>query len=665
MNKKTETKPKEAPKKKKAPQSKIVKIASIAVSILIVSALVLFGFLEYSAQKFAGNTKPSQSIYGQSLAGLNKEELKTTINKAIQDRFNESLKLDYKDTVYLLSYNDLGIIEDADIFATQVVFYNGKPNHADLIRDYFTTNTLVASPQVNSEAVLTYLQGKIPGLKPMVNAHFDLNNDGEAVLVEANDGVQISQESLIAAIKDNLLNNKSQVITVETEAQKPEIQTDDIEEFEQNFLDLVAKDIVFSHAEVSETYSLSENPEFVQFAMIEIESENSEEENTDDSNESTSENILEKELKVVGNTELLTQFTIDILKPKIDQEANKVVISYDEETEEVSFSDDGLPAMVVDLEGLQAEVDETLDYAFYKNIKLNAKVPVTEIDPAVEIAPALQARGIKEIITSTYTTYYHSSAGRIKNISVGSAKFNGTIIPQGEDFSFNTKLGRVDGTTGFVPELVIKSDGTYPEYGGGLCQVSSTLYRAALDSGLEITERYPHSYAVSYYAQVMGHGLDATIYPGVKDVKLLNDSPGDILIQTFTDGPKLYYRIYGTKTKSVEYDGPYISNYTSPGKAQEIIKPNLAPGYRKQVEVPHTGFNVVWYVTTTDDTTGESIKETVSTRYHAIPAKFIVGPDAAEEGSSDSETSSSDSSSSSSESSASESSSSQPEPAGI
>jgi len=660
MNKKTVENNKEA-SQKKAPQSKIVKITTIFVSVIIAFALILFGFLEYSAREYTDSTKPSQSIYGQSLAGLNKDQLNDTIKNAVQHKFEEPLKLNYQDTAYLLSYNDLGIIEDAEIFATQVAFYDGKPNHADLIKDYFAKNTLIPSPQISSEAVLTYLQSKIPGLKPMVNAHFNLNEVGEAILVEANDGVQIEEESLIASIKKNLLTNKSQTITVETEAQKPEIQTADIAEFEQNFLDLIAKDLVFTHADVSEVYSLSDNPEFVQFAMVEIESEEPVDETDDSSIEEkeTSELPVEKELKVVGNTELLSKFTIDVLKPKIDQEAKKIVVSYDEETEEVSFSDDGLPAMVVDLEGLQAEVDETLDYAFYHNIKLNAKVPVTEIDPAVEIDPALQARGIKEIITSTYTTYYHSSAGRIKNISVGSSKFNGTIIPQGEAFSFNKKLGRVDGTTGFVPELVIKSDGTYPEYGGGLCQVSSTLYRAALDSGLEITERYPHSYAVSYYAQVMGHGLDATIYPGVKDVKLLNDSPGDILIQTFTDGPKLYYRIYGTKTKSVEYDGPYISNYTSPGKAQEIVKPNLAPGYRKQVEVPHTGFNVVWYVTTTDETTGEEVKETVNTRYHAIPAKFLVGPDAAEEGDSDSgDTSGPDSS-------INESSSSQPEPAGI
>jgi vancomycin resistance protein YoaR len=617
-------------KKEKSLNSKIIQITSVVLSILILLAILSFGTLEYFARKYTDASKPSQSIYGHSLSGLSKDELNTSIKESVEAKFEETLKLDYQTESYTLTYHDLGVIEDAEIFATQVAFYDGKPNHSKLLKDFFAKNTLKPSPQLSSEAVLAYVEEQIPGLEPMVNAHFDLSTDGEAKLVEARDGVKINSDKLLRDIKSRLLGNESGPILIETEAQKAEIQTEDIADLEQNFLDLVSKDLLFTQGEVEEVYSLSENPSFIQFAMVEVEVEEpvSEDENSTESE--VEEATPTKELKVVGNHDLLAQYTVDVLKPQIDQDPIKIKVDFDPETEEVTFSDDGLPALVVDLEGLQEEVDLTLDYSFYNNNKLIAKVPVIEIDPAVEIAPELQARGIKEIITSTYTTYYGSTYARMTNINVGSAKFNGMIISQGEEFSFNDKLGRVDGTTGFVPELVIKSDGTKPEYGGGLCQVSSTFYRAALDSGIEIIERYPHSYAVSYYAQVMGHGLDATIYPGVKDVKIVNNTPGDILLQTFTDGPKLYYRIYGTKTKEVAYDGPYLSNYTSPGKAQEILKPELEPGYRKQVEVPHTGFNAVWYVTTTDIETGETTEETINTRYQAIPAKFIVGPDAAE-----------------------------------
>jgi vancomycin resistance protein YoaR len=81
-----------------------------------------------------------------------------------------------------------------------------------------------------------------------------------------------------------------------------------------------------------------------------------------------------------------------------------------------------------------------------------------------------------------------------------------------------------------LPELVIKKEGTVPEFGGGLCQVSSTAFRAAMNGGLPITQRRNHAYAVQYYAP---QGTDATIYPGVVDLKFINDTPGDILIWAF------------------------------------------------------------------------------------------------------------------------------------
>jgi len=615
---------------------KFIKYFGILITVLLLIAITCFGALELTAQKYTNKTKPSQSLYGYSLSGLSKEDLLKNINLALESKFEDTFKLDYQDTSYLLKYSDLGIIEDAEIFATQVSIYKEKPNHAELLQDIFSKNNLVPHPQINSDSVISYVQAKIPSLKPAINAHFNLNEDGEATIVKEQAGVQINSSKLVGDIKHNLLTNKTSGIIIETEEKEPEVKVADIEDLKDKFSILISHDLTFTHSNISEKYSLSEHPEFIQFEFTkpEVKLSNNEEESNDTNQD---DDVLEEEIEeftpelmTIADATLLKQFAIDKLKPQIDEEPKTVEVSYDEETEEVSFSDEGMPALVVDLDELQVLTNAALEKSIYDKTAPKVKVPVREIDPVVEIDPVLQARGITEIITSTYTTYYGSTYGRMTNINVGSSKFSGVIIPQGEEFSFNTQLGRVDGTTGFVPELVIKSDGTYPEYGGGLCQVSSTLYRAALDSGLKITERSPHSYAVSYYAQVKGHGLDATIYPGVKDIKLLNDSPGDILIQTFTDGAKLYYRLYGTKTKTVAYDGPYISNYTSPGKAQEIKKPGLAPGYRKQVEVPHTGFNVVWYITTTDLETNESTTETVKTRYHAIPAKFLVGP--AEEG---------------------------------
>jgi vancomycin resistance protein YoaR len=159
----------------------------------------------------------------------------------------------------------------------------------------------------------------------------------------------------------------------------------------------------------------------------------------------------------------------------------------------------------------------------------------------------LNELGIKEIIGRGESKFGGSPANRRHNIKIGVEKMQGVIIQPGEEFSFNKYLGPVEADQGFKPELVIKADGTIPELGGGLCQVSSTTFRAAMHAGLPITQRKNHSYAVQYYAP---QGTDATIYPGVIDLKFRNDTGSSILIWPyFKTNDYLVFDFYGT------YDG--------------------------------------------------------------------------------------------------------------
>ncbi len=162
--------------------------------------------------------------------------------------------------------------------------------------------------------------------------------------------------------------------------------------------------------------------------------------------------------------------------------------------------------------------------------------------------------GIKELVALGESDFSGSPRNRIHNITVGAAKFNGLLIDPGQEFSFNEYLGDVDGEHGFLPELVIKKTGVVPEFGGGLCQVSSTAFRAAMNTGLPITARRNHSFAVQYYAP---QGTDATIYPGVQDLKFVNNLNSPILIRTRIEGKKLFFEYYGTKDdRTITFEGP-------------------------------------------------------------------------------------------------------------
>ena len=177
--------------------------------------------------------------------------------------------------------------------------------------------------------------------------------------------------------------------------------------------------------------------------------------------------------------------------------------------------------------------------------KATAELAVRATAPRTKLS-ATNNLGINELIGHGESDFKGSPNNRMHNIRVGVANLNGRIIPPGEEFSFDENICPVDKSGGYLPELVILASGTVPEYGGGLCQVSSTLFRAVMHSGVAITQRKNHSYAVQYYAP---QGSDATTYCGGIDFKFRNDTPASILVYPYIvpGTTKLVFDFYGTK----------------------------------------------------------------------------------------------------------------------
>lgn len=234
--------------------------------------------------------------------------------------------------------------------------------------------------------------------------------------------------------------------------------------------------------------------------------------------------------------------------------------------------------------------------------------------------------GIKELISTGSTSYKGSPENRKYNIALGASFFNGVLIKPGETFSFMGTLGNVTEARGFRQELVIKEDRTEPEVGGGLCQVSTTMFRAALNSGMEITERSNHKYRVSYYEPPVG--MDATVYDPSPDLKFKNNTNGYILIQSKIIGTTLTFEFYGTKdSRKVEISDPTLYDITDPGEPIYVEDPSLAPGEVKQTEKAHQGAKASFYYKVTSQS-GEVITEkTFNSVYSPWPAKYLKGPD--------------------------------------
>jgi len=246
-----------------------------------------------------------------------------------------------------------------------------------------------------------------------------------------------------------------------------------------------------------------------------------------------------------------------------------------------------------------------------KGIKssLTIELPFVAEKPSIGYEDA-NNMGINSLVGEGTSNFKGSPKNRIHNIGVATSRFNGVLIKPGEEFSFVKNLGEVDAEHGYLPELVIKHDKTEPEFGGGICQVSTTAFRAAIYSGLKITARRNHAYPVSYYNP---QGMDSTVYIPNPDLRFINNTPGYILIQTIIDGTILKFQFYGTDDgRQITIDGPKVLEKKSDGSmkttftqnvldkdGKEIIKDIFNSAYNSPDKYPHPGQEI--FTTKPDD----------------------------------------------------------------
>ena len=223
-------------------------------------------------------------------------------------------------------------------------------------------------------------------------------------------------------------------------------------------------------------------------------------------------------------------------------------------------------------------------------------VPVALNPPQVKTAD-VNNLGIKELV-GTGTSYFAGSIpGRIHNINLAASKFMGVLVPPGETFSFTKTVGDISVLTGYKQAYIISQGKTILGDGGGVCQVSTTLFRAALNAGLPILERTAHAYRVGYYEQSSPPGLDATVYSPTVDLKFKNDTFNHILIQTRVDNKKmmLTFEIYGTKDGRIAtISKPKITSQIAPPPDVYQDDPTLPLGKIVQSEHKAWGSTVVF-----------------------------------------------------------------------
>jgi vancomycin resistance protein YoaR len=242
--------------------------------------------------------------------------------------------------------------------------------------------------------------------------------------------------------------------------------------------------------------------------------------------------------------------------------------------------------------------------------------------------------GITEL-TESQTSYFRgSSSERISNIKTAAGQFHGLLIAPGENFSMASALGNISLDNGYTEALIIVGDKTIKGVGGGVCQVSSTLFRTVFFAGLPITERHPHAYRVGYYEQTSGGhdpslaGLDATVFVPLVDFKFTNDTPYWILMETYTSPTygTLTWKFYSTRDgRTVQWSTSGPTNIVEPPDDLYRENPDLQQGEIKQLEYRAQGAEVTVNREVTRD--GKPwFSDSYFTHYEPWQAIFEYGP---------------------------------------
>lgn len=287
------------------------------------------------------------------------------------------------------------------------------------------------------------------------------------------------------------------------------------------------------------------------------------------------------------------QALLQPLAEPLQREARNARFIFNDETRQLEVIQPSLDARELDTEATIAAINAAL-------LKGEHTVPLVFKTQPPQVTDQMTGAelGITELVSAQSTYFAGSSQERIQNIQAAAARFHGLLIPPGGVFSFVENLGDVSLDNGYAEALIIYGGRTIRGVGGGVCQVSTTVFRAAYFGGFPILERYAHAYRVGYYERGdtwRGPGLDATVFAPLVDFKFQNDTPYWLLMETYVypRNGQLMWKFYSTSDgRQTTVNAPMVENVVPAPEPLYEENAELAAGEIKQVDYAADGADV-------------------------------------------------------------------------
>ena len=302
----------------------------------------------------------------------------------------------------------------------------------------------------------------------------------------------------------------------------------------------------------------------------------------------------------------------------------KLAEEYNRDAEEgdITFAN-GYPEVTGGETGIAVNVDQSVS-----SIMIVLEGDGTEITVVAEVQkPSVTKEELSQVkdVLGTATTYYGSSYERNTNVEVGASKINGTLIMPGETFSVTAAVTPFNADNGYYPAPSYESGQVVDTYGGGICQVSTTLYNAVLKAELQVDERHNHTMLVSY----VDPSKDAAIAEGLMDFIFTNNTDAPIYIYGVGYQGTLNFTIYGHETRdpnrSISFRSETLSQTDASTNVKLVAKSDQNIGYLNQTQSAHQGLEaVLWKDIVNADGTTDTVQVN-SSSYQASPAIYEVG----------------------------------------
>jgi len=533
---------------------------------------------------FAGRILPGVYFMGVPLGGMTTQEAQQIIQAQILPEIPQIITLTYQDKTFPSTLLEMGVSFDAAEIANHAFSIGRSGSVAvwsgDLVALLSKNKTLPTTIYLDENIAANTLQKIAVEIdQPMIEAQIAFSGN-EVHTTPGQIGRTVDIATTLAQIEDAICHENYSVLPLIVSEETPTVL--DAEPYAQTIRDFLATDFtLITPSEADHPSTQYELDSSTLAPMLELMKDNHDGQYTI---------TLQFKASVIENL-------LNDLAPSLSIQTEEPRFIFNDESGEIELFKNGITGRTLNIADSIINIQQQIAAGSHQ-----AELVFTYQNPSVADGATGTQLGITELVQQQSTYFYGSSSARIQNIQTAANRFLGLLVAPGEVFSMADAMGEISLDSGFTEALIIYNGKTIEGVGGGVCQVSTTLFRTAFFGGFPIIERYPHAYRVSFYEKTAGNyrdsnlaGLDATVYIPLVDLKFQNDTPYWLLMEAyvFPESSQIMWKFYSTADgRTVEWETTGPVNTVEPPEPKYYRNSELDNGEVKQVDWEAQGADV-------------------------------------------------------------------------